>query len=154
MPCNSPLSFFCMLLTSSALASCSRSLHAVMRLPLEALRAWRERAEALASQVGWSMTKLRCAKTLYWDYRGLTVAHMRTLGMLLGSGAMPFVEVLLIGRNRFGDDGLRALCDGLGCGVVPRLKYLDLANLGLGPEGVALGGDRSRRRVVRGRGRW
>ena len=52
-----------------------------------------------------SCDRLRDATYLNWFNKGLTTAHMETLGMLLATNGLPTLRELHIGENYLGDEG-------------------------------------------------
>merc|ERR1719231_1653388 len=66
----------------------------------------------------------------------LTLAHWRTLGMLVGCGSLPRLETLGIVRDDNGDEGVASLADGLRRGRLPSLQFLQLCNIQMGPQGA------------------
>merc|ERR1719231_812272 len=65
----------------------------------------------------------------------LTLAHWRTLGVLVGCGSLPRLETLGIVGDDNGDEGVVSLADGLRRGGLPSLRYLALINAQIGPQG-------------------
>ena len=60
---------------------------------------------------------------------------MRTLGLLLGLGSLPLAETLDLASDGVGDEGMIALCEGLGWGAAPCLSLVVVNNIG--PQGAA-----------------
>ena len=68
--------------------------------------------------------------------RPITLAHWRTLGMLVGCGSLPRLAYLAILRDDNGDEGVVSLADGLRRGRLPSLQRLYLVDAQIGPQGA------------------
>ena len=66
----------------------------------------------------------------------LAAADMTTLGMLFATGALPELDSVHLAGSSIGDDGMKALCEGIGKGVPLRLDQLGLQGCGFGLAGA------------------
>ncbi|MEC7300881.1 MAG: hypothetical protein VXW43_19680, partial [Pseudomonadota bacterium] len=99
----------------------------------------RQQAAALAALCDWSCAQLRDATILDLGaafHTPLTLAHWRTLGMLVGCGSLPRLAELYIIGDENGDEGVVSLADGLRRGRLPSLRGLGLINAQIGPQGA------------------
>ena len=98
-------------------------------------------AEAAAMARAWGMSCAALADATDLDLgahfgKPLTLAHWRTLGMLVGCGSLPRLQVLAIRGDGNGDEGATSLADGLRRGRLPSLQELALAQAQIGPQGA------------------
>lgn len=94
-------------------------------------------AKRLCYQVRMSPVEVSEAKELLWYGQGLTAGHLTTLNMLIKTHALPRLETLNLSINRFGVEGMQAMCQELGHGSLPQLRALDLTGNVFGPAGAA-----------------
>ena len=66
----------------------------------------------------------------------LSLAHWRTLGMLVGCGSLPELRVLGVVGDENGHEGVVSLADGLRRGRLPSLQVLRLVGAQIGPQGA------------------
>ena len=122
------------------LSSTAKGLRVPMQEQLAELRQRHAEAVAFAAYLGFqSCAALAGAVGLLLGgeiNKPLTLAHWRTLGMLVGCGSLPVLERLIIGGDANGDDGMISLADGLRRGRLPSLQALALANAQIGPQGA------------------
>lgn len=118
------------------LSACCRELRDVSESGRTELRQRYGAARRLCYQVRESVTAVSEARELLWYGQGLTAAHLATLRMLMSTNALPQLNVLNISINRFGAEGMQALCQDLGQGSMPRLRSLDLTGNALGSVGA------------------
>jgi len=120
-----------------ALSSTCLGLRTPLQAAIEVLKERHERTVALCRKVGSpGCAALRDAEVLLWIKQGLTADDMATLAMILRTNGLPRLLQLYLGRNRFGDAGMQALCEGLGPGAAPSLSTLDLSSNQFGPAGA------------------
>jgi len=130
-----------------AFSSTCKGLRTPLQAALEVLRERHARAVALCRKLQLARSQLRdsetsCAKLrdvavqLLWDNKGLTAADMATLGMILRTNGLPWLQVLHLHCNGFGEAGVQALCDGLGRGAAASLHTLVLSHNKFGPVGA------------------
>eukprot|EP00964_Phaeocystis_antarctica_P074584 scaffold45874_cov62-Phaeocystis_antarctica.AAC.2 len=131
------------------------------------LRSDHEAAAALCLKVGTSCKELREETEVGWIDKGLSAADLATLSTLasvlpalhiltigestgaagpdgvqrlaegLGAGALPAVEIIILGFMHVGDAGAEALAAALDRGALPRLKHLELImNTAIGDAGL------------------
>ena len=81
---------------------------------------------------------LRCQTSLKWDNLNVDspVEAMSTLGMIMGTNGLQYLQCLDIGCNGFGDAGAQQLFEGLGPGSLPKLQLLDISGNNIGPAGA------------------
>jgi len=120
-----------------ALSSTCLGLRTPLLAALEVLQQRHKRAVALCHKVGTSCAELRdMVAPIYFGGQGLTAADMATLGMILRTNGLPWLEDLDLTDNRFGDAGMQALCEGFVRGAAPRLQFIDLHNTAIGLAGA------------------
>ena len=121
------------------LSSTAKGLWVPMQEQLAELRQRHAEAAAMARAWGTSCAALADATQLelgeYFN-KPLTLAHWRTLGMLVGCGSLPRLVSLGIINDDSGDEGVVSLADGLRRGRLPSLRNLWLANAQIGPQGA------------------
>ena len=118
------------------LAVCCRKLHAISEGLRINLRQRHNDARRLCARVNTSCAAVSKAKELLWYGQGFTMVHMQVLGSLIGTNALQHLEVLNLSINRFGQEGMQALSEGLVHGSLPQLLSLDLTGNKLGPAGA------------------
>jgi len=119
------------------LSSTAKGLWVPMQEQLAELR--QRHADAAALARAWGMSCAALADAVYLELgrhsnKPLTLAHWRTLGMLVGCGSLPRLEGLAIFRDDNGDEGVVSLADGLRRGRLPSLRALVLDNIQIGPQ--------------------
>ena len=141
-----------------ALSSTCEGLRTPLQAALQVLQERHERAVALCSKVGngcnffgnrppdvrWrpiTCAELLDAECLEWQrdlyhHPCLDDDDMATLGMIMGTNGLPRLGRLILACNGFENAGMRALCEGLGCGAAPSLRDLRLEANNVGPSGV------------------
>ena len=124
-----------------ALSSACKGLRAPLRAALDVLKEQHEKAAELCRRIGCSCLELSGEDVGAFQFLRLTTDAMTTLAAILHW--MPRLRILNLDLNRFGDAGMRALCDGLS--ELPSLVVLNLNDVGLKPLGAealaaALGG--------------
>ena len=120
-----------------ALSSTCLGLRTPLQVALEVLKGRHERAVALCRLPGrGSCVGMRDATALNFSVEGLIADDMATLGMILRTNGLPCLQNLWLQHNAFGDRGMQALCEGLGCGTAPSLRCLDLTGNQFGPAGA------------------
>ena len=109
----------------------AKVLRGPMQEQLAELRPRHAEAAAVARAWGMSCAALADATLLrlgaYFN-KPLTLAHWRTLGMLVGCGSLPRLVRLGVIGDANGDEGVTSLADGLRRGRLPSLRSLFLAN--------------------------
>ena len=112
------------------LSSTAKGLWEPMQEQLAELRQRHAEAAAMARAWGTSCAALADATQLelgeYFNNmhnKPLTLAHWRTLGMLVGCGSLPELRVLGVVGDENGDEGVASLADGLRRGRLPSLRY-------------------------------
>ena len=120
------------------LSSTAKGLWVPMQEQLAELRPRHAEAAAMAAAWGLSCAALADATTLLLGAynKPLTLAHWRTLGMLVGCGSLPKLQLLGIVRDNNGDEGVASLADGLRRGRLPSLRVLGLSSAQIGPQGA------------------
>ena len=121
------------------LSSTAKGLWVPMQEQLAELRQRHAEAAAMARAWGLSCAALADATELGLGLtfnRPLTLAHWRTLGMLVGCGSLPRLGRLGVFGADNGDEGVTALADGLRRGRLPSLQILRLTNAQIGPQGA------------------
>ena len=121
------------------LSSTAKGLWVPMQEQLAELRQRHAEAAAMAAAWGMSCAALADATELWLGYgydKPLTLAHWRTLGMLVGCGSLPRLVTLDIFDDDNGDEGVALLADGLRRGRLPSLQVLDLGSTEIGPYGA------------------
>ena len=121
------------------LSSTAKGLWVPMQEQLAELR--QRHAEAAAMARAWRMSCAALADATQLllgnkQYKPLTLAHWRTLGMLVGCGSLPKVVNLAIFTDDNGDEGVASLADGLRRGRLPSLQLLFLNDAQIGPQGA------------------
>ena len=121
------------------LSSTAKGLWVPMQEQLAELR--QRHAEAAAMARAWGMSCAALADATMLELGAhfnepLTLAHWRTLGMLVGCGSLPRLQVLVIVRDDNGGEGVVSLADGLRRGRLPSLHILTLAFAQIGPQGA------------------
>jgi len=121
------------------LSSTAKGLWVPMQEQLAELR--QRHADAAALARAWGMSCAALADAVYLELgrhsnKPLTLAHWRTLGMLVGCGSLPRLEGLAIFRDDNGDEGVVSLADGLRRGRLPSLQVLSLWDAQIGPQGA------------------
>jgi hypothetical protein len=119
------------------LSACCTELRAVSSPAREELRRLHGATRRLCARVRTSCVLVSEAQELLWYGQGLDATHLATLARLALTNALPRLEVLHLGVNRFGPEGMRALCDELGHGCLPRLRVFDLTGNAIGAAGAA-----------------
>jgi len=122
------------------LSSTAKGLRAAMQPALAELRLQRQAAEAFAALCGMSLAQLRDTTMLSLGMiykRGLSLAHWRTLGHLIGCGSLPGLKTLAILVADNGDESVALLAAGLHHGGLPSLTALVLDNVQIGEQGAA-----------------
>ena len=94
---------------------------------------WRPEGE---EEEPWSCDELRDAMELDWRYKGLTAAHMETLGMLLATNGLPQLQERGVSNSIDAKD-MEALVGGLGRRALPSLARLYISSNNIGNAGVA-----------------
>ncbi len=121
------------------LSSTAKGLWVPMQEQLAELRQRHAEAAAMAAAWGMSCAALADATGLVLGDecdKPLTLAHWRTLGMLVGCGSLPRLRDLGIIGDENGGEGVVSLADGLRRGRLPSLQGLALANAHIGPQGA------------------
>ena len=122
------------------LSSTAKGLWEPMQEQLAELKQRHAEAAARARAWGMSCAALADATQLLlganYDNLPLTLAHWRTLGMLVGCGSLPKLQLLDIITDNNGDEGVASLADGLRRGRLPSLRRLALFNAQIGPQGA------------------
>ena len=123
--------------TAVYLSSTCNELRTATQALLQQLRADHEAASALCLKVGpRSCKQLREAKEVVCRNKGLTAAHLATLGTL---GLMlPALERLDLVEHSgaAGLDGVQRLAEGLGAGALPAVIGVDLIGMHVGDAGA------------------
>ena len=124
-----------------AFSSTCKGLRTPLRAALEVLQQRHLRAAALCSKIRKSCAMVCDATELLLGVWGLNADDMATLGMILQTNGLPRLQRLGLGNNRFGDEGMQALCGSLGPGALPSLHSLGLKTtfasmIKLGPAGA------------------
>ena len=131
------------------LSSTAKGLWLPMQEQLAELRQRHAEAAAMARAWGISCAALADAVELQLGLhfnQPLTLAHWRTLGMLVGCGSLPMLDTLVIIRDENGDEAMASLADGLRRGRLPSLHFLALVDTQIGPQGAtALAPDLTKR---------
>ena len=109
-----------------ALSSTCLGLRTPLGAALEVLKERHLRAEALCRKMHTSCAQLRDADELEWTNIGLTADDMVTLVMILRTNGLPWLKLLYLNHNGFGDGGMQALFEGLDRGAAPSLQDLIL----------------------------
>jgi len=136
-----------------ALSSTCLGLRTPLQAALEVLKERHARAKALCVKVDQTdrfretrvrppiiFAELPHETDLNWLGRNLTAGDMATLGTLLPW--MPRLHSVVLDDSSFdGDEGMQALCEGLGPGTLPALTELSICGegpswLGIGPAGA------------------
>ena len=121
------------------LSNTAKGLWVPMQEQLAELRQRHAEAAAMARAWGMSCAALADAVDLelgaHFD-KPLTLAHWRTLGMLVGCGSLPRLQMLDIVFDDNGDEGVVSLADGLRRGRLPSLQLLHLIDAQIGPQGA------------------
>ena len=112
------------------LRASSASVHAELLQQQAAVR-------RLCYQVNADVATLSEARQLLWYGQGLKVPHLTTLRMLIQTNALPRLELLNLSINRFGAEGMQALCQEPCHWSLPRLRALDLTGNVIGAAGAA-----------------
>ena len=121
------------------LSSTAKGLWVPMQEQLAELRQRHAEAAAMARAWGMSCAALADATSLMLGAghgKPLTLAHWRTLGMLVGCGSLPRLERLGVVGDNNGGEGVVSLADGLRRGRLPSLQILALFNAQIGPQGA------------------
>jgi len=118
-----------------ALSSTCLGLRTPLGAALEVLKERHERAKALCRKFKMSCAQVRGAEELE-EIGCLVAADAATLGMILQTNGLPCLQDLYLSDNDFGDAGMQALCEGLGCGAAPSLRSLNLARCQFGRAGA------------------
>ena len=127
-----------------ALSSTCKGLRTPLRAALEVLQQRHKAAVALCRKLltplgPMSCALLRGAKWVLSNGTALTADDMATLCMILTITGLPRLEDLNLRGpgNKFGDEGMQALCVGLGlAGATPSLRRLTLCSVKFGPAGA------------------
>ena len=127
-----------------ALSSTCLGLRTPLQAALEVLQQRHARALALCRKMSpgcdiledsvilsWQST----SRELDWYHKGLYDDDMTTLGMLM-TNWLPRLERIFLTGNGISDTGMRALCEGLGRGIMPSLKAMRLSYNQIGPAGA------------------
>ena len=121
------------------LSSTAKGLWVPMQEQLAELRQRHAEAAAMARAWGMSCAALADATGLALGAdcnKPLTLAHWRTLGMLIGCGSLLGLQTLFIDGDDDGDEGVVSLADGLRRGRLPSLRNLALVEAQIGPQGA------------------
>jgi len=134
-----------------ALSSTCLGLRTPLRAALEVLQERHARAAALCRKIGHSWApvyrghrsrldpctcaRLHDAERVQLSCRGFTANDMATLGMLLAKW-LPRLQQIWFHQNPIGDEGMHALCEGLGHGTATSLSVLILMENQFGPSGA------------------
>jgi hypothetical protein len=82
---------------------------------------------AFYKKVGSSPDAVRAATKLDWSVKHLNDFDSAVMAYIFTSmGALPLLEMMFLGVNEIGDDGVKSLADALGKGALPALKELSL----------------------------
>jgi len=125
-----------------ALSTTCKGLRTPLGAALELLQQRHKAAVALCRKLRTPLGPMSCAllrdaKWVLSDGAALTADDMATLGMILTTTGLPRLEDLNLSRNKFGDEGMQALCVGLGrAGAAPSLRRLTLYFVNFGPAGA------------------
>ena len=121
------------------LSACCRDFRTVSEAARTELRRRHGAARRLCTRQGTSCAALSESTQLLWYGAGLTAGstHLATLGMLLSATTPLQLEVINLGINRMGPEGMQTLCEGMGRGCLPRVRELDLTSTALGSVGAA-----------------
>jgi len=119
-----------------ALSSTCLGLRTPLQAALEVLKERNARAAALSRKMKTSCALLRDAEELDWYGKSLAADDMATLAMILSTNGLLRLQAVHLPFSRFGDAGVQALCEGLGCGAAPSLRSLGLINNQFGPAGA------------------
>ena len=130
-----------------ALSSTCLGLRTPLRPALEVLKERHARVLALCRDfvtkggVPLSVSEFSCTESvLAWPGTRPSAEHMATLGMLLSTIGLPKLKFLYLGGSRFGNVGMRRLCEGLGEGMgdctAPSLLGFALNSNNLWPTGA------------------
>ena len=132
------------------LSSTAKGLRTPLTVALQTLKQQHETVVALCDKMETTCEEVRHADTLRWDRRGaasllygyrpertLSAHEMGTLGQMLRTNGLPWLQSLWLLANAIGDAGLRSLCQGLECGGAPSLSDLNLGGNQITPAGVA-----------------
>ena len=121
------------------LSSTAKGLWVPMQEQLAELRQRHAEAAAMARAWGLCCAALADAEVLELGAhfsKPLTLAHWRTLGMVVGCGSLPRLRVLSIDGSDSGDEGVALLADGLRRDSLPSLRVLALRDAQIGPQGA------------------
>ena len=124
------------------LSSTAKGLWVPMQEQLAELRQRHAEVAAMAAAWGMSCAALAAATELGLGAhpainKPLTLAHWRTLGMLVGCGSLPELRVLGVVGDENGGEGVVSLADGLRRGRLPSLHSLFLGDVQIGPQGAS-----------------
>jgi len=128
-----------------AFSSTCKGLRTPLGPALEVLQERHARAVALCRKMEMSCVQLHFAAKLQTEKtatghtacgKGLTAYELATLGMILRTNGLPWLQRLYLNSNGFGDAGMQALFEGLGRGAAPSLLQLLLADNKIGLVGA------------------
>ena len=109
-----------------ALSGTCKGLRTPLRAVLQLLQHRHARAQAVCGKVETSCAVLREAKLLSSSSKRLDADDMATLGMILRTNGLPQLEGIELKGSGIDDEGMVALCDGLGRGAAPSLRKFDV----------------------------
>ena len=119
-----------------ALSSTCKALRTPLRAALHVLKEGHEKAVALCLKA--SQTHCLEGSDVTWNsseyVEQLNTSDMAILGKLVQW--MPRLQTMLIYSSQFGDEGMHALCEGLGPGSLPSLLTIDVRDNLFGPVGA------------------